>query len=169
MSALRLRAATTSLAASILSIVSCGHNDCVPVPGPVRFAVVITVTAEGSAGPVAGASVVVFRPSQPQLGHWTQTCNPESGASVCRVQGEPGTYNLEVGAPGFRTQQFTVIVQSTIDKCGYTDFTTERLSVALQPDIGHGQSRVSKPPNNVMQLTKGGWMRMEASSSARSS
>ncbi len=127
-----MRGAAVGLAALVMSTVSCGGQECVPVPGPVRPAVQISVTAQHSAGPVTGAFVVVSRPGQSELGHSTQSCSPESAASVCRVQGGAGTYDLEVGAPGFTTQQLSVTVQGSVDECGYTDVTTQQLSVVLQ-------------------------------------
>ncbi|HEX9188562.1 MAG TPA: hypothetical protein VGB87_15895, partial [Vicinamibacteria bacterium] len=72
-------------------------------------------------------------------GHSTQPCQADVDASVCRVQGEPGTYNLEVGAPGFGTQQFSVSVQGSSGECGYTIFMTQRLTVVLQRASGLGK------------------------------
>jgi hypothetical protein len=58
-------------------------------------------------------------------------CTPEAYASVCWVGGEPGIDNLEVGAPGFGNQQFSVSVEGSIGECAYTIFMTQRLNVVL--------------------------------------
>jgi hypothetical protein len=77
--------------------------------------------------------VVFFHPRQPELGGQTVPCNQGADGNVCRINGEPGIYNLEVGAPGFITQQFSVTVDGSVGECGYTIFMTQRLAVVLQP------------------------------------
>jgi hypothetical protein len=74
----------------------------------------------------------VLLSTRPELGRQTVPCGEGSSASLCRINGEPGIYNFEAGAPGFITQQFSVTVEGDIGECGYTIFMTQRLSVALQ-------------------------------------
>jgi hypothetical protein len=122
--------AVIGLGAVVAGLGACGHHECPAcfAPGP---AIEIRVTAQGAPGPVSGVWVVASR-ATPGSASQTTACNGESDASVCRVFGEAGTFNLQVGAPGFDSRQLTVTVSGTSGECCYT-VGTQRVSVVLVP------------------------------------
>src|SRR5690349_6934168 len=79
--------------------------DCV-LTCPLPLAVAVTVTREGSAGPVEGVFLRVTG-AVSSMG----PCNDPGragGPTVCSVGGYAGTYQLEISAPGFETARRTV-------------------------------------------------------------
>jgi hypothetical protein len=122
--------AVIGLGAVVAGLGACGREGCPPcfAPGP---AIEIRVTGQGAIGPVSGVWVVASR-ATPASGSQTVACNAESDASVCRVSGEAGTFNLQIGAPGFDSTQLTLAVRGTSGKCCYT-VETQRVSVVLVP------------------------------------
>jgi hypothetical protein len=88
------------------------------------MALIVWVTAGSAAGPVNGAFIQV-------LGG-TNFCRPQADASVCSVPGSAGTYDLDVGAPGFQTTHRTVMVHGTSSgRCACEIATTEHLTIVL--------------------------------------
>jgi hypothetical protein len=106
---------------------ACGSDGgpCLAPPCPAPFAARVTVTSSASSAPVIGAFVHEVAPSASAQ----NLCNGDS----CDVPGGPGTYQLDVGAPGFTTQHLTVTVTGTTQKCGCGTVDTKQLSVALVP------------------------------------
>jgi hypothetical protein len=108
-----------------MALVSCREECIMSCPLPV--AVIVHVTAGAAAGPVDGAFV---RVSGPPAG--TASCVAETLASVCFVPGYAGSYDLEVGAPGFQTTRRTVAVQGTPqERCRCAVSDTVRIDVSL--------------------------------------
>ena len=108
-----------------LSAISCGTDPCLIAPCPLPFAVTITVTSSISGASVNG-SFVQNPPSDPL------PCNGSPG-TTCAVFGSAGTYQLDIGAPGFQTVHRTVEVQGTTPECGCPTVETTQLDVALVP------------------------------------
>jgi hypothetical protein len=117
-----------ALAALSAELASCGRyneGQCFPPPCPFPFAIIIDVTAEAGGGPVNGAFVKVS-------GATVSTIPCDAGpTTTCHVPGLPGTYTLEVGAPGFQSAQRTVVVHGTNPECGCPTVNLEHLDVAL--------------------------------------
>ncbi len=61
---------------------------------------VVRITAHGTAAPVSDAFVTI-REAGGSSELSTVPCRPEAGASVCRIPGGPGAYDLVAGAPGY--------------------------------------------------------------------
>ncbi|MFI5183340.1 MAG: hypothetical protein ACHQNV_02995 [Vicinamibacteria bacterium] len=104
-----------------LALASCGE-DCGAILCPVDIAVIIDVRAAGTGGSVPGAFVLA---SSSATGSELVPCILE-----CVVFGPDGTYNLEVGAPGFQTARRSVMVRGT-RHCECRIVATERLDVVL--------------------------------------
>jgi hypothetical protein len=60
-------------------------------------------------------------------------CTASTGSTVCLVLGYAGNYDLEVGAPGYQSQQQNVVVSGTNPMCGCQTTNTARLDIALVP------------------------------------
>jgi hypothetical protein len=86
----------------------------------------VTVTSSISGGAVPGSFVQTPGYGGPLL------CN-ESPGTTCRLLGSTGTYQLDIGAPGFQTVHIVVEVKGTTVKCGCGTVETEQLSIALVP------------------------------------
>lgn len=117
-----------ALAGLSAALVSCGvlHDDrCLPPPCPLPLAITISVTAGAGGGSIGGAFVKVSGAIVSTI-----PCNAGPG-TTCYVPGGAGTYNLEVGAPGFQSAQRTVVVQGKNPECGCPIVATEHLDVAL--------------------------------------
>jgi hypothetical protein len=100
--------------------------DCVTPPCALPVAVIVTVTSTISGAAVAGSFVQAPGFSGPL------PCNQSPG-TTCRVLGSAGTYQLDIGAPGFQTVHITVEVKGTTAKCGCGTVETEQLIIALVP------------------------------------
>jgi hypothetical protein len=108
-------------------LASCGHDDAICLPPPCAFplAIIINVTAGAGGGSVSGAMVKVSGAIVSTI-----PCDAEPG-TTCYVPGVAGTYDLEVGAPGFQSARRIVVVQGTTPKCGCPTVTTQHLAFAL--------------------------------------
>jgi len=93
---------------------ACGTDsrDCIPPPCAIPLAITLNVTAFAG-GAVAGA---VVRVSGGVNG--TVSCEAGADATTCRIPGAPGTYDLEIAAPGFETAHRSVTVSGTTPECG---------------------------------------------------
>jgi len=60
----------------------------------------------------------------------TVPCKAGPG-TTCQVWGYAGTYDLEIGAPGFLSARETRVVHGATPECGCPTVSTERLAVAL--------------------------------------
>ena len=109
---------------------ACGRDgaDCLALPCAVPFAVQVTVTAAGSGAPVPGAFVAVAGPVSGQ-----GACAQAAVGTQCAVAGGAGTYELDVGAPGYRTVHRQVVVAGTAPPCGCPSAETQHVDVALLP------------------------------------
>ena len=95
---------------------------------PPQFAITVTVTALGTGGPVEEATIVVAGPLVSTI-----PCRVEGAATVCRVLGGLGTYELEIQARGFQSEKRTVTVAGEIGRCGCPVADVQSLQVALVP------------------------------------
>ena len=111
----------------VLSVLSCDDDPvCVIPPCAFPVAILVTVHAGTSQGVVVGAFVKA-------AGYGDIPCAGGS-ASPCLVSGYAGTYQLDVGAPGFQTVHRTVEVTGHSAGCGTcAQVDTQRLDVALVP------------------------------------
>ena len=105
--------------------ISCSKSagECLALPCPLPLAAVITVTSSASSAPVSGAFVQEYAPG-------VSSPVPCSG-TTCYVMGSAGSYQLDIGAPGFTTVHLTVQVQGTNAACGCGTVDTAHLAVAL--------------------------------------
>ncbi len=104
---------------------ACGSDGlaCVVPPCLAPRAVTIAVTSSATSGPVTGAFVQA-----------TGTTSPiPCDQSSCIVMGGAGTYELDVGAPGFQTVHRSVVVTERSSNCGCAEIDTQNLVVALVP------------------------------------
>jgi hypothetical protein len=112
------RTSRTALAGLIVLPLSAGLSSCLDDCGggiascALDYAVTVMVTEQATGRPVADVTIDVggFGSAVP--------CRVEGAATVCRVIGSFGTYQLAVGAPGFQPERRTVIVGGEIGECG---------------------------------------------------
>ena len=106
---------------------ACGRDvDCVTPPCLPPIAVTVSVTSGASAGPAPGAFV--------QLAGGTAPISCElSFSGMCTVTGNAGTYELDIGAPGFQTVHRSVVVREASSSCGCVELDTQHLTIALVP------------------------------------
>jgi len=129
----RRRSALIRLAALVplaLGLSSCGEQRCDGgvVSCPLRYALTVTVTAQGTGGPVADATIEV-------TGAVVRTipCAIEGASTVCRLPGGFGTYAVAVRAPGFHDEILRTTVVGDIGECGCPDPVTRHLQVTMAP------------------------------------
>jgi hypothetical protein len=103
----------------------CGGSECVTPPCALPVAVSVTVTSVVSGLPITNAFV------KPANGS-SIACNQGSG-NTCLVTGGSGTYELDVGAPGYQTVHRTVVVTGTTPACGCETVNREQVNVGLPP------------------------------------
>ena len=119
----------TRLGAIALCSVSCGGTaaECLALPCPLPLAVTITVTSSASTGAISGAFVSV-------AGGGFSSALPCNGSPArCSVSGYAGTYQLDIGAPGYQTTHRAVVVSGNSPACGCASAETQHLDVALVP------------------------------------
>jgi len=111
----------------VASVLACGDDPvCVIPPCPFPLAVVLTVHASTSQVGITGAFVRV-------PGYSDMPCTG-GAVSPCIVSGYAGTYQLDIGAPGFQTVHRTVEVTGKSAGCGTcAQVDTQHLDVALVP------------------------------------
>jgi len=113
----------------IPSVVSCGGDAvCVVLPCPFPIAVNLTVRAT-SQNAIVGAFVRVS-------GQGNSPCT-DGSVALCFVSGYAGTYELDIGAPGFQTVHRTVQVTGNDGpRCGGCPrVDTQQLDIALVPVV----------------------------------
>lgn len=116
-----------------VAIAACGGNaateTCVIPPCAPSTALTFTITSASPAVPLAGGVFVnVLGANQTPSG-----CL-QGATTTCGVHGDAGTYQLEIGAPGFQTVKQTVNVAARPEvKCGCGGPETVHLDIALTP------------------------------------
>lgn len=121
--------ASSRVAALATVVLSCSSTQevCVTPPCAPPIAVIVTVTSSASTPLGGGAFVLAPGYVSPIACNGTPT-------ATCYVPGFPGTYELDIGAPGFATVHRNVAVRGTDGgTCGCTQMATEHLEVALAP------------------------------------
>ena len=111
-----------------LGLLATGCGLC-GLPCPEPTAIIVTVTASGAPGPVAGAFLV----SSNNATGAHEPCVSEAAASTCHVSGVAGSYELQLGAPGYQTVMRNVTVQGQSPVCGCPTNTVQHLEVELVP------------------------------------
>jgi hypothetical protein len=117
-----------SFVALALLVIACqSDSPCVAAPCPLGLAIRLTVTSGTSSASVPGAFVHL-----PQISPDPQ-CTQSPG-STCLLPGVLGTYEIDVGAPGYQTVHRTVTVTGKrASACGCDVVDTQSLTVALSP------------------------------------
>jgi hypothetical protein len=90
--------------------------------------VAVTVTVTSTTGTAVSGAFI-----QESALNGPRQCTPNTGStgSTCQVFGGAGTYELDIGAPGFQTVHRTVSVSSA-SECGCA-VNQQHLDVALVP------------------------------------
>ena len=119
-----------SLVLASLAIACSSDATCIYYPCPMPEAAEISVSAPNAPAGVPDLAMAI---SGPETG--SGPCNQGPGAvSVCHVLGGPGTYSVDLSAPGYRTATVRFTASGTTagcNTCGHVDL--QRLSVVLQP------------------------------------
>jgi len=124
------RHAVRSLVAAAV-LTACGGDStapCIALPCPLPIAVTLAIVSSSSATPLSSVFVTV---SGAATG--SGLCGSATVAD-CIVSGYSGTYQLDVGAPGFQTVHRTIVVTETPPpRCGCRLPNTQHLDIALEP------------------------------------
>lgn len=120
------------LAALALAAVACRDADaaCFTPPCALPVAVEVTALAPGGATPPITIAVSGAASSASVV-----PCQVAAG-TTCLVLGGAGTYELDVSAPGYRSEHRTVTVGGTTARCGCGTVDTQRVTVPLTPAAG---------------------------------
>jgi hypothetical protein len=114
-----------ALLAMTVSAVSCGDVVCTTEPCPLPVAIVLNVSSTTSGKQVPGAFVRVNGSSEVQL------C-AQGTTTVCTIYGEPGDYQVEVGAPGLVAISSTVTFEaSRASQCGCASGAPATVDITL--------------------------------------
>ena len=113
----------------LLAVVACSSDaTCLALPCPLAFAAEITVTASNTPSAVPGLTITGA----------SAACDTTSpAATVCVIQGEPGSYNMVLAAPGYQSTTLNFNVSGTpggCSRCAVDD--TQHISVVMQPAVG---------------------------------
>lgn len=108
----------------VLAMAGCDRAgaDCIQPPCAVPLAVEISATAAASGAPATGASFTLTGETQGQ-----GPC-PEG---KCSLVGGPGTYDVDISAPGYRSVHARIVVPGTTPECGCASVAVQRVSVSL--------------------------------------
>jgi hypothetical protein len=109
-----------------LSIAGCAGADCIAPPCALPVAITVSVTSSAFVAGIPGAFVQATGFGSPL------PCNEAPGAT-CIILGSLGTYELDIGAPGFQTVHRTVQVSGTTPTCGCSMPDAQHLDVVLSP------------------------------------
>jgi hypothetical protein len=121
-----MRTLISSFALAITAT-GCG-NDCFVHPCPLPIAIQLSV-ASTTGNPVSGVVVTVTSSATTNV----ISC-VSSGPTSCYVGGDPGMYQIDVSAPGFRSVQKTVQVSgSNPTACSCSSPDTQNVTVTLTP------------------------------------
>jgi hypothetical protein len=117
----------TAIAVSILLLgaTACGSDAavCLAVPCPIPMAVRLTVEDGATGTPVTNASLTYTGPF---------AGDGSCGSAICIVSGGPGTYEIDVSAPGYATAHRRVVVAGAAAKgCGCASAETQQVTVGL--------------------------------------
>jgi hypothetical protein len=113
----------------VLSVLSCGDDPvCVIPPCPFPVAIQVSVHTGTSQSGIAGAFVRASGTSELPCA--------DGPSRPCIVSGYAGTYQLDIGAPGFQTVHRTVEVTGKSGGCGTCpSIDTQLLDIALVPAV----------------------------------
>lgn len=103
-----------------------GEADCIVPPCALPLAIEVSVAAGASGLPVSGATIAVAGPL---------TGGGPCQGSTCHVLGPAGTYEIDVGAPGYAMVHRQVVVPGSNPPCGCPTVEAQRLTVALPPAV----------------------------------
>jgi hypothetical protein len=117
---------------ALLACISIGCNyqagpDCIIPPCALPMAIMVRVTST-LGGPVPGLTLT-FSGAASGSGQ----CGVGESVTSCVVPGLPGTYNLQLAAPGFQEKALSVTVQGSTPQCGCTSVQIQQLDVDLTP------------------------------------
>jgi hypothetical protein len=105
---------------------ACSSGECIIPPCVAPVAITLTVTSANSTGGLTGSFVLA-------PGYTSPIQCTQSPGTTCTVFGNPGTYELDIGAPGFTTTHRSVVVMGTSAECGCPSISTQHLDVSLAP------------------------------------
>jgi hypothetical protein len=126
-----MRAPIRSLGLAVL-LGACG-DVCVIPPCALGTAIRLTVTSAATSAPLSGGVFVNVLPGPGNQGVAPAGCL-QGATATCSVLGEGGSYQLEIGAPGFQTVRRTVNVPERVaPKCGCSGADTQQVDIALVP------------------------------------
>jgi hypothetical protein len=113
-----------TLGLGLVAAAACSDGPCVIPPCVYTFAVRIRISS-GAGAAVANAFV-----KDASTGASAGSCD----AAGCMVGGGRGTYDLQIGAPGFQSVNRTVVVTgSEPSACGCPRVDTQTIDVSLAP------------------------------------
>jgi hypothetical protein len=107
-----------------LSAAACNDGPCPTLPCPSPLAAEITVTSAIPGVQLSGVFI--------NIGTGNYDCSTLP-VMVCLLGYPPGTYQYDVGAPGFQTTHRTIVVTGSSPKCGCPRSDTQHLDIALVP------------------------------------
>ena len=113
-----------------LSVGGCGQQsgpDCVMPPCPMPLAMTVKVTS-ATGGAVSGLTLTMSGAAS-----GSGQCTVGEASTTCVVPGMPGTYVLQLAAPGFADKTLSVVVPGTTPACGCTSVDVQRLDIVLTP------------------------------------
>jgi hypothetical protein len=111
-----------SYLAIAIGLAGCADGPCVAPPCALPVAVSLTIRASaGGSAPMPTVAVT----------NGTVTTMP--CASACSIRGEPGTYILDVSAPGFASVHRSIEVRGTTPNCGCVEVQTANVTIDLVP------------------------------------
>jgi len=91
------------------------------------MAISLTVTSS------AGGAVPGLMLTLSGAGSGSGQCMAGEAATTCIVPGMPGTYGLQLTAPGFVDKTLSIVVTGNTPACGCTSVDMQRLEVVLTP------------------------------------
>jgi hypothetical protein len=125
---------TRTLAFAVV-LAACGSDAadvCVVPPCAPSTAITLTVTSASTGATLSSVFVNVL--SGPGYQGVAPAGCVQDATTTCGIHGDSGTYQLEIGAPGFQTVRRTLSVgERAAPKCGCGGADTQHIDVALVP------------------------------------
>lgn len=114
---------------AVLAVACNERQACVAAPCPLSTAVTVTVTSAGSGTSLTGAFVQVNGSAS------SLPCTQAPG-STCIISGNAGTYQLLIGAPGYRSASRSIAVAAHRNAaCACETADTQHIDVSLSPSV----------------------------------